>query len=253
MTRKKAAEDVLSAATLLSQTSGRRRVAAVPEKLWKCEYCGANFKHETAFMKHSCRPMERTQEMKSPDGQAAYHYYGEWFRLQGRKCPSVDAFKTSSKYNAFKNFVEFSRRVSMPNPVAYLRFMIDSEISPTLWCRPASYSLYLTHVENNIDPISAVQDTIRFLCAESGKIDLAPNEIFEAMTLTDMALLCQRRLISPYFLIYSTRFRSVLSAATKDEQSKFIAQVPLNHWASRLIDNPAIAEKIKHLVKEIGV
>lgn len=249
MVTKRKLTGVVDASSLLSSTSGRRRVQEINHAIWKCEYCQAEMKHEMAFMKHKCTQMDRAQEIKTVEGQAAYQYYCDWFKTLKRKAPPIDTFIHSRNYNAFRKLVDFFKRINLASSATYIRFMADNDISPVLWCRDQSYALYLTFLDNLQDPKDAATDTIQFLKKEARGADLTANEFLSAMTLKDIAVLTQRRLLSPYFLIFSSEFRKILESSTDEERNLFVRQVPLQFWASKLMNDNDLTDKIRTIVK----
>lgn len=240
---------IVDASELVSSTANSRRVKTPQLALWRCEYCQADFKHENSFMKHKCTQMERAQEIKTVEGQAAYQYYCEWFQTLKRKAPPIQTFIHSKNYNAFKKLVGFFKRLSLANSSNYIRFMAQNDISPVLWCRDQSFSIYLTYLDSQYDPVSATKDTISFLMSEANSVEITVQEFIAVMTLHDIATLTQRRLITPYFLIFSSGFRQILQNSTNEERNLFVKQVPLQYFATKLNNDEIMTDKIRTLVK----
>lgn len=249
---KKKVSGVVDANTLMTGNVSSRRVTHVTN-VWCCEYCGQEMQREANFMKHRCTQMERAQDIRSVDGQAAYQYYTEWFKVLKRKAPQIETFMHSRNYNAFRKLVDFFRRINLASSSNYIRFMADNDISPVLWCRDQSYSMYLTFLDSQYDPLEAVRDTVSFLKKEANQSEITASELLAAMTLKDMAVLTQRRLISPYFLIFSSNFRTILQSSSDDERTEFIKCAPLQFWAQKLHNDPSMTENIRAFVKSENI
>lgn len=247
--KKKKLAGVIDANSMLSATSINRRKVEPVSVGWKCEYCQADFKSETMFMRHRCTQMERAQDIRSVDGQAAYQYYCEWFRTLKRKAPPIETFIHSRNYNAFKNLVEFFCKINIASSSNYIKFMASNDISPVLWCRDQSYSMYLVYVEKDQSPSESVKVTVEFVKAQANIAEISAGEFISVMTLDDIAVLSQRRLLSPYFLIFSSEFRKILTAASNDERNTFVKRVPLGHYATKLAADELLTSTIRTMVQ----
>ena len=54
------------------------------ESKYTCKACHRSFVLETRFLQHRCNQMKRDDELKSPEGQAAWNFYQIWFKHQKR-------------------------------------------------------------------------------------------------------------------------------------------------------------------------
>ena len=162
----------------LRQASQSRRVDPSDNIGWECKHCNKTFKNETIFLKHMCTKMIRSEELRSPEGQAAYAYYSEWMKLNKYKAPSIETFSTSRYYQAFVKFNVHCQRVSLPSPSSFMKMMVEKEISPTLWMRDQIYGIYLDWLDKTSDPYEQIKDTVSTIMKVCEAGDIEPRNIF---------------------------------------------------------------------------
>lgn len=239
----------------LKARSAGRKITKPEVTGWHCQHCNKNFAHESTFMNHMCKEQIRLNELQSPTGQAAYSYYSEWMRLYKRSVPPMETFATSRFYRSFINFAEHVIKISMPNPLNFIRLMSekDKDISPQLWCRDQCYSMYLEWLDKNTDPFDLVQISIETLIDLAQKENVDIKNIFTTLGEKKITELIRLRKLSPWFLFCSFRFNDFLKGISIDDQREMIAVINPSFWTEKLNSNNEIVDLITEMNKELGI
>lgn len=246
---------VMDAAALSDDASHRRvqRKDAEYKPEWKCEYCGKVLANETYFMKHSCREKERTLELATPIGQAAYMFYCDWMKAYKRKAPSIDTFGTSRYYTSFVEFAKHVKKLNIGEPSKFLEIMCSKDISPALWRRDQCYSMYLEWMDKKQDPLEQVKNSIEELIdlAEREETDL--SNIFIHLGVRRISELIRLRKLSPWFLFCSRKFGEYLKAVSRDESMELSSIINPVYWTAKLQERRELVKEIMQINTEMGL
>lgn len=232
---------------LRKAASSRRNETATVEKttIWHCTHCLRDYHTETGFMKHHCPARLRLDEMKTPNGQAAYSMYSEWMRLQKRSVPPPETFMTSKQYNYFIKFVDWADRTAIPNPTQFVRLMVESGTQPVLWCRTATYELYLQWYDNTYSPESQFLETFDRLHLMAIDMRVPLSEIYEAVGPQELAKLVRRRKLSPWLLVVSPKFLAWIMARPQHERDLLNEAINFGAYAAKLNKHPELAREFR--------
>lgn len=226
---------------------------SVKHGVWFCDFCEQRFQSEKRFMNHRCEPKRRFNELKSPTGQAALHYYREWMRLRQFGQPSVDAFQTSKFYRMFINFAEYVKTAHISRPDKYIELMVDGDVSPILWKSNSAYSFYIKWLDSMQSPLEQVQESINELLDICEREGVELKKIFVHLGPQRIIQMIAQRKLSPWFLFCSIEFNSALKALDKEHLKAFDAIVNASYWAERFQKEHSTIESIKTIVKGIGL
>lgn len=204
---------------------------------WKCDYCSRSFKHEKVFMKHVCPEKLRIDEMKSPLGQSAYAYYGEWMRISKRSVPPIETFIHSSFYTTFIKFAKHVLRVNMPAPQNFIRMMVGAKVMPTLWCRDNVYAMYMKSFDEAMPPEEQFMQSIEFLLSYAESEKLSIEDVFGNMGVEKFLLNVQKRKLSPWFLAASSVFRTWIKSLDSFDATRVEDSVKVGALMIRISSN----------------
>lgn len=243
----------LNADDLKQASQSRRKNSTIEMPGWKCEYCNKSYKLETLFMRHTCTQKERTQELKRPEGLAAYTYYSDWMKISKYKAPSIETFATSRYYQAFMKFNIHVQRISLPNPQVFMKLMVEKEISPTLWSRDQCYGIYLEYLDKSSDPFEQIETSVHTIMKAAEIGDIEPKEVFKFLAPSEIIELIRRRQLSPWLLFCSVAFKEVLSSMDEHNNKTLLAVINMTYWSAKLKASPDIVESSKQIAKELGI
>lgn len=249
--------DILFDLDSLAEKASHRRVSsdvAAFKPEWKCEYCSKVLTNETYFMRHSCREKERSLELSTPIGQAAYMFYCDWMKAFKRKPPSIDTFGTSRYYTTFVEFAKYVKRLNIGDPAKYVELMCARDLSPMLWRRDQCYSAYLEWMDKKQDPLEQVKVSIETLMDLMEREDIEHfADIFSHLGSRQIAELIKLRKLSPWFLFCSRKFSDFLKSIPKDESTELSSIINPAYWTTKLQDNRELVKDIMQINKEMGL
>lgn len=246
---------VMDAEDLSTSASSRRRAkpSAEYKPEWKCDYCGKVLANETYFMKHTCKEKQRSEELATPIGMAAYMFYCDWMKAYKRKPPSRDTFGTSRYYTTFIEFAKHVKKLNLANPGKFVEIMCNKDISPTLWRRDQCYSMYLEWMDKKQDPLDQVQSSIETLLDISENENIQLSDIFVFLGVKQLSELIRLRKLSPWFLFCSKKFSEYLKSLSREESHELSAIINPSYWSSKLQDNKTLVKDIISITQGMGL
>ena len=221
--------------------------------LYQCDYCHQRFKSEKRYLKHHCKEMQREEDFRSLEGQAAHLFYKAWMKHKHKtSTASADAFKHSQYFNAFMKFVEFVKRTHLPDNGAYIKLMVNQGIEPPLWTSDVAYSKYLEHITRVLSAEKLIEITVKtmFYVADAGEVEV--SEIFDILTPNDLIQLLQQRRISPWILLNSKKFMIFFRDKTNTEERVIMESlVNPEYWTERFKTHPEDLKLAKECVSAL--
>lgn len=203
-------------------------------------------------MKHTCREMERAEELRGPVGQAAYAHYCDWMKAKKRSVQTIETFSSSVNYNAFVAFAKRALKTHIPNTSQFIKIMVEhGDVPPSLWCRDNVYAMYLEWYDKAMPPEGQFITSLDFVNSLVEEYACEKSEIFEKIPLDTLITYIKRRKITPWFLLPSRAYRTFqakLPAADREKLNNALGTgAMLNRIKSEnglfsLITRAAIAE-----------
>lgn len=241
---------------LKALAASRRTNESVPQDkavVWNCEYCLRPFMTENGFMKHFCQERERIEYMRTPQGQAAYSYYGEWMRAQKRSVPAIDRFMASRQYTFFVKFADWVERVAIPDTDRFIKLMVDSKTQPVLWCRDTTFAMYLEWYDGVRPPEVQFLETYEVLLKLAADLEVPVSDVYTALGPREIAKLVRRRKISPWLLTVSRKFLLWVQSLDNINQDIVKDAINLGTFAMKLNKNPELSQMLRQSAEELGV
>ena len=208
---------------------------------------------ENGFMGHHCPDQERQEEIKSPRGQAAYSYYAEWMRLKKRSVPALDRFAASKQYTPFIKFTDWVERTAIPNPLQFIKVMVDTEVQPVLWCRDNTFAMYLQWYDTMYPPTEQFLETFDTLTVLALDHGVALDKIYETLGAKEIARLVKRRKLSPWLLGLSRKFLTWLSAQPSAEKTMVGDAINLGAYAAKFQAQSVLSNELSEACKAMNV
>ena len=218
---------------------------------YQCHLCHKKYQQERAFIQHKCTQMKREEELRTPIGQAAWHYYQDWMRLQRKRVPDDRTFLKSYHYRSFNKFAEFVKKLKLPSPQLFIKLMIARTYMPSMWCSDEVYAIYMEHLDRNGSPKEHVDITIDTLCKIADDKNCEVNEVFEILTSGEIIQLIKQRKLSPWMLINSKQFWQFVLATQKKAPEHYIilgSIIRTDFWTKRFAEHPQAVESIKKII-----
>lgn len=218
---------------------------------YTCEFCGKNFVRESAYTKHRCEQMERHENLKTLVGQAALGYYKKWFDLKRRRLRNPEGFLQSIHYKPIMKFAEFANRVRLPEPETFIRFVVDKNYGPNVWCHEQVYREYLEYLDRQGDPRTQAAATIKTILRFAEEHDCSFEEFFDRVTTPELVSMIYGRRLSPWLLLHSPKFNRYLQKSEPYEKSLITNVIRPSYWTSRFQKDPSSANYMNAIVKRL--
>lgn len=228
-------------------------MTVVTKPQWECQYCNKTFSSETRFMNHTCKDMEKSDSLRSPDGLLAYEYYCKWMQKQRRKAPTIETFQHSRYFTSFFKFVKYCKTHSIVYPEKYIDIMMNRDLSPMLWCRDECFSFYLDYCDNKADPMEQVVISVDTILTLSEQLELSPSELFDTLHYREIFALIQQQKLSLWLLFGSEKFRNLMKSLPKEERVVASRLINYNRWLKKIGDFPEVISDMKVIAKELGI
>ena len=198
--------------------------------------------------------MIRDEEFKTPEGQAAWIFYQKWMKAYRRIVPKSSAFLHSKFYNSFMRFSLFTRKVHLPDIDMFIWLMKDKDISPTIWTNDQVYSLYLEFMDRKAPPLKQAEITVNTLFDLSQERDCEVTEIFDELTPNEVIALLRQRLLSPWILLNSNKFKQFfVDRVSVEERIVMESIIRPPYWGKKFSSQPDDVERMKLYVAELSL
>lgn len=217
---------------------------------YECKFCHKQFARESTFINHSCKLLKRDLDLKTPEGLSAWNYYYLWMTIQKRTV-KIEHFINSNYYTTFTKFTKFEKKMKLPLPNQFIRFMVKKSLPPTMWERDDVYMLYIEYLDSSIRPMELVKLSISTLLKISDAYEIDICDIFNHIQPNELLNLIRLRKVSPYLLLASNKFRSYLTNMTTEQQSIINDLISPSIWADKISNNKPLMNDIKLLIKEM--
>ena len=203
-------------------------------------------------MKHKCKQMKREEEFQSIIGQAAWLYYKNWMKVQQKLVPKSKSFLSSNFYNSFIKFSKHVRKVQLPDPNVFIRFMKDRGILPPIWTCDEVYSMYLEYLDRRAPATQRAATTTDMLLKIADLADVDVSEVFDVLEANDVIALLRRRSLSPWILLQSNKFRDFFANKTSSEERIILESlIRPDFWTDKFAKNPKSVQLMKVIVEEL--
>lgn len=220
-----------------------------------CEYCRLDFKRQVNFEKHECNAMEKFNYLRTPQGQAAFHYYKEWLKLSKHNGSiKEDTFLSSRYFTSFQKFMDYSNKMMLPNKTAFIKYMISLNMQPSSWSNDEVYVKYIENLDQSFTPSEQAEETVKTLYELSRIFECKVNEVFLYLEAGDCVRLLKTRKLSPWVLLLSSLFYSYMQTKLSLEQQNIIQSVinPLL-WRNKFENAKNDVIYMKEIVKELDL
>lgn len=218
--------------------------------MFECQYCEAKFQTENGLAQHSCRSMARIKELENSNtGTQAFLLYKLWFTKRKLREPSIKSFVSSRYYNSFLKFIDFSRKVGIPDTGIYLDIMCSDNILPQHWYNQDIYNLFKSKFDSLVPPETQLR--ISFITIErvSKIFDCKLGDIFNYIDPIDLIKLIDSKNISPWLLLFSKKFKIYTSTIKNPEHITLLDNaIKINSWEVIIRQNSKSIENIKKYI-----
>lgn len=220
--------------------------------MFRCEFCGQVYQRETAFIKHTCEPMERSRLFDTTIGQQAFLLYQKWWNMRKRIPPGADKFKESVHFRSMIEFAEFVRRTKL-NTEVYLAMVIRFDLSPEHWLRDDVYTRYLEYIDKTVPGVDQIKMCVDYVLKLADAIECDTSEVFDLLEPPEVMQLVRDRKFSPWLLLHSKKFKLWLIKQDNDTQLRLQDLIRPVYWKLRFDKEPEVVQHAKAVAKALGI
>ena len=163
---------------------------------YECEFCSKKLQTERALDKHICEKMKRHRLCKTKAGLAAFNDYCMWLKNKGKVVTKIETFVDSKFFSTFIDFQKFAAEKGIPNKRMYIDYMTSNDLTPALWKNVMIYNKFITHFDDNVDPMVKVKISVDTLMMLSEIFDCTPGEAFTQLLPSEISRLIYERRLS---------------------------------------------------------
>ena len=217
-------------------------------------YCDKTFVYENAFIKHKCEMMQRSDEIRTPIGQAAWLYYQKWMKVHKKSVTNIEQFVSSKRFfRTFMRFAEFAERVNLIDIDAFVRMTKDKKYQPSLWTNDEVYSQYLEYLDHNTSPKELAEKTFTFIQQIAKVMECKVEDTFDQLQPGDIMQFIRERKFTPWVLLRSKKFKQYLISLDEDERNQFTYLIKPKYWEYKFSQNPTIVSWMDTKVRELNI
>lgn len=192
--------------------------------------------------------------MHNKKGKSAYRFYQDWFIMRHHSPPSKDSFINSRYFTSFMKFVDYQKKMAIPNVKEYIKLMVSLKMLPHSWTNKDAYEYYINKYDSNVAPLKQAEHTIETLVQLSNIFECDLKNSMEELDGNDMIKLIQAKKLSPWILLFSKKFFNFLLKDVTTEQRIIIQTlINTNKWKRKFQTNPKAVRHMKKIVKELEI
>ncbi len=215
---------------------------------YTCTHCGKIIKREVNFLKHRCKDMIRSEEIRSIRGRNAYNLYSYWLSRKRRGTHTIATFGKSKLFSAFYKFAGWVSKVNLPDKQLYVRFTIMKDYPPTMWTDNAVYVQFLDWIDMKWRADDHFRYTFNTLQKISKAADCPIGEALDQLHPNQILVYVKARKLSPWVLLRMKSFKTIIANLSKEQQLHFQQTIRPIHWR-KMIEDPTKVDD-NFLIKE---
>lgn len=198
--------------------------------------------------------MIREDQFKTVTGQRAWIFYQQWMKNQRKMVPKARGFINSRFFNSFYRFAEYAVSVKIKDTQLFILVMVEKGIPPTIWTNSEVYAMYLEYFDASATPQQQADVSINTLFDLAEQYECDIGECFEKVPVNEYIQHIRARNLSPWILMFSSKFREMLSTRSTTEQQVIIETlIKPDYWIRKFQAAPDVVISMKRYVKEMGI
>lgn len=221
---------------------------------YECEYCSKKYVSAGHFKKHTCEEMRRAKVLKTPKGIAAYDAYSNWMKAKRYVNRGQQQFIDSRHFIPFERFIDFARLMALPGKDVFIRYMAELDVFPKDWCTNLVYDHYMEEFNTLLTPDEQANITVDTLFELGRNFECEPDDVFRYLEANDLIKIVQAKKLSPWVLLFSSKFLEFMQNAMTREQRVLLQQyVNPSYWDNQFDLHAEDAKNMKTYVRALGI
>lgn len=225
----------------------------------QCDFCPKTFVNKENLRKHEekCEFKLRHDFITNHGaGINMYKLYLYWLRSNGKSIKYVDrqTFIHSIHYKAFKRFIKFAKKKSIPDKKTYIKICNGFNLSPRDWTLEKTYEIFLEVFDELIPVNKQIEKSVDTIYTLADALEIEPENIFEELDASDISRLIRARKISPWFFLNSAKFKKFLcNRASAKDREHIQKSTNTQRWKEIFSKNPKKRNNVRSIIKQMGL
>ena len=223
-------------------------------ELYKCKYCGKEFKRESTLAAHLCEPKRRHNQQNEKGVQLGLQAYLRFFETtQGSaKYKTYEDFAKSPYYGAF---VKFGRQCVMINAInvkAYIDWLLKNNKKLDHWHKDSMYDEYLQQYLKLEHVNDALQRGIEYSIKWGEERDLPPHDFLRYGNTNAVTFAISTGRISAWIVYNCESGQQFLNNMNTEQIQIVWPWIDSDFWQKKFKDYPADQAYAEEILKQAG-
>lgn len=220
----------------------------------KCEYCGKQYKLESAFAKHTCKQKERVEARGSKAVALGLHAFNFFYKRfhGGTKNQTVEKFEKSPYYAAFVKFGIYCASTTVIAPEKFAEWLVENKVRVDMWASDRHYKNFLIQYLR-VEPIAdALERAITFSIKWAEEKNMQACDVLRYGSQLKITIAIESGTLSPWVL-YLTQSGSKFLNQLEDVYLEGIwPYINSDEWHRIIQDRKEDAAYAKNILKLAG-
>lgn len=203
--------------------------------------------------RHRCKQKERLDAIDTPQFRAAYQCFDFWHKARGYHTPGKAEFVASKYFKPMMNFVDFSRKMEIPERRGYIQFAARMRLLPNFWCRDDIYAKFMSDFDKLYPPHKQFDLSIKTLARWANMFECEMHEVWKELRFNEILKSIEARKLSPWLVLNSQSFRAYLSTLTPRERIIFDTFIKKDTWVQTFKADPETTKSIISRLNDLKV
>lgn len=223
--------------------------------MFKCEYCGREFKRENTLAVHTCEPKRRHLQKNDKSVQLGFRAYQLFYKIgtNSKADKTYDDFVGSQYYSAFCKFGTYCTDLRIDDISDFTEYLLKNQIRLDHWGRDTHFRTWIKSRLKRESADRALERTILFLREWGEENNIEWNNYFTQVP-TNVAVfhICSGK-ISPWLIYSSSQAESLISKLNQEQINMILDYIDPDSWKSIIKKRPEDYNWVGTVLEEAGL
>lgn len=216
----------------------------------KCEYCGKDFKRESALAAHMCPKKKRWLQKDEQHVRLGLKFFNDWYRIAMGAGGTKDykTFVSSQYYGAFVRFGLYVLETRVIAPERYLEWLIKMKVPVDRWCKDSVYNQYLAEQSKRETAERALERYVIHADAWSERTGYHWTQYWSAAKPYTVVNDIKMGKVSPWVFLGYSRAKSYLDELPIELLNDIADTIDLPYWQRKIETNKPTVNWIEEIL-----